>query len=126
MGLSRRAYAAVCGVPMPAVREAIAAGRIKEELIAGSIQRENNGHLPSINASLVKRRYVKNPKDSLLPKADEHRPAAVPAEPLCRGTDVCPDFAQKCSTLFIPRARRQITTEGPSILGVVLKRRNNP
>jgi hypothetical protein len=57
MGLSLRAYAALRGVPMPAVREAIAAGRIKEELIAGSIQRENNGHLPSINASLVKRRY---------------------------------------------------------------------
>jgi len=57
MGLSRRAYAAVCGVPMRAGREAIAAGRIREELIAGSIQRENNGHLPSINASPVKRRY---------------------------------------------------------------------
>jgi hypothetical protein len=62
MGLSRRAYAAMCGVPMPAVREAIAAGRIKEELIAGSIQRENNGHLPSINASLVKRRYSQEPE----------------------------------------------------------------
>jgi hypothetical protein len=56
MGPSRRAYAALRGVQLRTMRKAIATGRIKEELIAGSIQRENNGHVPSINASLVKRR----------------------------------------------------------------------
>lgn len=56
MGLSRRAYAALRGRRVRAVREAIAAGRVKEELIAGCIQGENNGHLPSINANLGRRR----------------------------------------------------------------------